>query len=234
MSSGLRECTQSHDKGVVESPRDDLGLHTFCHPWKYSSRRFLKQSSARAARERARSAPRPRLQYGRISREGVGRRRQIDKKKKVKRWWTGSKPSSENPTVEPARVSDADPLLSPPRHDFHRFLSERWPLRTTRTTNLRLRSQIHRFVAPCIVYSRIPRYFHPRNMSSASTRKRKADSNASPSSTSTKVQKSVYYHMFVNISCELVHGPQQPTRSSPNQTRPVPNPPRPTNHASSG
>ena len=132
---------------------------------------------------------------------GLGDGGKLTKKKKVKRWWTGSKPSSENPTVGPARVSDADPLLSPPRHDFHRFLSERWPLRTTRTTNLRLRSQIHRFVAPYIVYSRIPRYFHPRNMSSASTRKRKADSNASPSSTSTKVQKSVYYHMFVNISC---------------------------------
>ena len=173
-----------------------MGLHTFCHPWKYSSRRFLKESSVRVAQERARSTPRPRLQWARMSRERVVRRRQIDKKK-VKRWWTGSKPSSENPTVGSARVSDADPLLSSPRHDFRRLLTERRPGRTTRTENLRLRSHIHRFGVPCIIYSRI----RSHNMSAAATRKRKAESDASPSSTPVKAQKSVFYRLSVNISC---------------------------------
>lgn len=154
---------------------------------------------------------------------------------KVKRWWTGSKPSSEIPTAEPARVSDAHPLLPLPHHDFRRFLSERQPQRTTRATNLRLRSNIRRLAVPSLVCSRIPR-FRLRNMPPPDTRKRKADSDASPSSTSAKAQKSVCYATtcrgYLVLSWLVI--PQQFTRSSQNQTRPVPNLARLADHTSSG
>ena len=155
---------------------------------------------------------------------------------KVKRWWTGSKPSSETPTVEPARVSDAHPLLSLPHHDFRRFLSERQPRRTIRATNLGLRSNVRHLVVPSVVCSRIPRCFRLCNMPPPDNRKRKADSDATPSATSAKAQKSVYYATTcpecLVLSWLVI--PQRFTRSSQNQTRPVPKPARLTDHTSSG
>ena len=79
-------------------------------------------------------------------------------------------------------------------------LSERRPRRTTRAARLRLGSSIERLVFPPILYSRIPRYFEQYTMSTAATKKRKADSDASSSSASAKAQKSVCCHMFANIS----------------------------------
>lgn len=190
ISSGLQQCVQSHEKWVEESLRGDLSWHTFCHPWKYSSRRFLKEDSVRDARE-------PGQPPGRdcSSRECLGRglcdEGKIDKKKKQLR--DGGRALSHIPKtrcVGPTRVSDAHPLLSSPHHDFCRSPSERRPERTTRTATLGLGPHARCFVVPCVVYSRVPR-FHLHNMSTAATRKRKADSDASPSTTSTKAQKSL-------------------------------------------
>lgn len=97
-------------QGGGESPRGALTRHTFCHPWKYESRRFVKESSVRVARE-----PGPPPDHDSSAQECLVRGLSVGGKwgKNVKRWWTGSKPSPETP-IGSTRVSDADPLLSSP------------------------------------------------------------------------------------------------------------------------
>lgn len=102
---GCRSALNRAKKGVEEGPRDRSSRRTFCHPWKYSSWRFIKESSVRAAREPG-PPPDHDFVHEDIWRERC-RRRQADEKK-VERWWTDFKPSStssENPTVGITRVS---------------------------------------------------------------------------------------------------------------------------------
>jgi hypothetical protein len=159
-------------------PRGGLTEHTFCHPWKYLSRRFVKESSVRGAREPS-LPPDQESQCARMYDGGVVDEGKL--KRESQEMVDGLQAISRKPDGAPS-------------HDFHRFLSERRPGRTTRAANLGLL-----FAVPRTVCRRIPpRCFHLRNMPTPATKKRKADSDTPSTSTSAKVQKSVCFHESAN------------------------------------